>query len=243
MVAACRVVRSLRSLVPERISPVAVFSEREVSLELQHDVVELVGHRVGVGLEPREGAFVLALHPLGEIGLGQRRQHLAGLVEAAIDRRHQVVDAAGDAVEFDIGELGVDALREVAGHRRVHHLAEGLLQLGHHPGALLLVADDARRLGLGHLGDLEPVLRGRPRPPSPCRRSRRGGCRAAPRSRSRRRRSGAWPRSSGSPAGRSNCRAERRRRARGPEPPARRSAACRAASWPRRGASIPAPPP
>ncbi len=52
MVAACLVVRSERSLAPERISLVAVFSARERIAQLGDDLGEAVGDAVGVVLEP-----------------------------------------------------------------------------------------------------------------------------------------------------------------------------------------------
>ena len=36
---------------------------------------DLVGHRVGIGLELQEAALELAFHPLGEIAAGQCRHH------------------------------------------------------------------------------------------------------------------------------------------------------------------------
>ena len=111
-----------------------------MSLQLADDVGQLFGHRIGVGLEPGEGALIVARHALGQVGIGQRGQHLAGLADAAIDGLDQVVDAAGQRIELGIGELGFDALGEVAGNGGIDHLAEGALQVLHHRGAFGLAA-------------------------------------------------------------------------------------------------------
>ena len=93
MVAACLVVRSERSLAPDRISPGRRLQAARGLLELPDDLDQLVGHRIGVRLQLVEGALIVAGHPLRQIGIGQGRQHLAGFADAAIDRFDQIVDA------------------------------------------------------------------------------------------------------------------------------------------------------
>ena len=56
MVAACLVVRSDRSLAPDRISPVAVLRAPGGGAQLADNVAQLFGHRVGIGLEAGESA-------------------------------------------------------------------------------------------------------------------------------------------------------------------------------------------
>ena len=83
---------------------------------------------------------------------------MSGLAEIALDGLDEIVDAGAEAVELGIVEAEADALREVAGDRRIDHLAEGALQRLHHvrafgPPELLVLP-----LFLGHLAHAEAVL-------------------------------------------------------------------------------------
>ncbi len=109
IVAACLVVRSLRSLAPERISRVAVRSELRRALEAADEMVERVDDRVDVVLEAREGAAMLARHADREVLLGEGGQHVARFLEAVLDGIDQIVDARGELVDLGIGEIRRDA--------------------------------------------------------------------------------------------------------------------------------------
>ena len=71
-----------------------------------------------------------------QVGAGQGAKHAAGFGNAAIDGAHQLVDAAGQDVEFIIGKLRGHPAAEVTGNCRPDDLAKGILQLMHHLGAL-----------------------------------------------------------------------------------------------------------
>ncbi len=86
MVAACLVVRSLRSLAPERISPVAIFSARDVCLRLTTISLSFSATALVSDLSFSERALVVALDALRQVGLGEGGQHLAGFADAAVDR-------------------------------------------------------------------------------------------------------------------------------------------------------------
>ena len=125
--------------------------------QLPDDLAELFGHGIGVGLELGEGAFIVAAHALGEVGLGQGGEDGAGFTQAAIHRFHQHVDRAREIIQFGAGEIGLDAAREIAGNGRIHHIAEGALQGFHHAGAFCLGGKDLGGFRLGHLRHLLPV--------------------------------------------------------------------------------------
>ena len=122
--------------------------------QLAHDFGQLVADRIGVVLELGKGTAVAAGHPLRQIGIGEGRKHLTGLGEAAVDGFDQRVDAARQAIELGIGELGGDPVREVAGDGRIDHLAELLLQPRHHGGVGAAVQPAFRFGRLRHLGGL-----------------------------------------------------------------------------------------
>ena len=128
------------------------------SLELGDDLGELVGHGVGIGLERVEGAGIVTFDAVRQIGIGQRGQHGAGFAETPVDGFDQIVDASGQGVELGIGELGGDALGEIAGDSGIHHFAEGTLQFLHHFGTFDTVTFETRGFFLGHLAHLDSVL-------------------------------------------------------------------------------------
>ncbi len=171
IVAACLVVRSLRSLAPDRISPVAVFEPARGAAHFAHHLGHLVGHRVGVVLELAERALILALDPLGQVGIGQRVQHLAGLGQPALHIVEQPVEHVGNAIEALVAEIGRDAAREIAPHRRAGIVGEVLAELvaALLPLPLVLRCRIAPRRQLGPVEPVPPGSRAARRPASPSR--------------------------------------------------------------------------
>ena len=158
MVAACCVVRSLRSLAPERISPVAVFSVREVWRRPVIVAVSRLANHVEVVAQLPEGALEVALDPAGKVGMGKGAEHRDALAKPLLHRLDEVVDAAGKAVELRIVEVGGDAAGEVARDRGIDHVAKAGQQRLHHPGALVPALFRAQPFVLGHLAHARCVL-------------------------------------------------------------------------------------
>ena len=126
--------------------------------ERRHRRGQPLADGVEVVAELAEGALELALHALGEIGVGERGQDVAGLAEIALDRLDEVVDAGAEAVELGVVEAEADALGEVAGDGGIDHLAERALQGLHHLDALGGAEFLVHALFVGHLADADGVL-------------------------------------------------------------------------------------
>ena len=125
--------------------------------QLAHHLGEVLNHGIGIGLELGEGAAVVALHLLGEVGAGQGGEHVAGLAEAAIHGFDEAVDALGDAHQVRVLERDANAMREIALNRGVDDFTQFLDQGGHGTGAFAGLAG-AHRFGGVELFDLQGVL-------------------------------------------------------------------------------------
>ncbi len=97
------------------------------------------------------------MHAARQVCFGERRQHFAGLAQAATHRVHQPVEVGRDAGDILVGLAGGEALRQVALQRRLDGAVEPVLELLHQarpfgclgvPGPFILV----------HFGDADAVL-------------------------------------------------------------------------------------
>ena len=158
MVAACCVVRSLRSLAPERISPVAVFSEREVWRRPMIVAVSVSPTMLRSSRScPKAPWKSPSTRPVRS-AWASAPSTATRLAEPLLDGLDEVVDAAGKAVELRIVEVGGDAAGEVARDRGIDHVAKAGQQRLHHPGALVPALFRAQPFVLGHLAHARRVL-------------------------------------------------------------------------------------
>ncbi len=142
--------------------------------QLGDDVAVLVGQQIGVGLEALEGAAILALHAPGQVGMGDRRQDLGGLGDAAVDRFHQLVNRGGHVVELGLavgladagGEVPGDGGRDDPTHLALEVIAQRLF-VGFEPAGRVAVAVEPLDLLAvlaehfhrpGHVADLVAAL-------------------------------------------------------------------------------------
>ncbi len=70
---------------------------------------------IDVGLQFGERALELAVHALGQVRIGQRRDHATHFRHGAVDAADELVDAVGEAVEVDVLVVLGNAAGEIAG--------------------------------------------------------------------------------------------------------------------------------
>ena len=101
-------------------------------LDLANGRADPLGRLVGVILQDREVALILGGDALRQIAFGERIEHFNEVVERLGHVLAQRIDRAADVEHKSALAFEIDALPEVAGHRRLDDAAYCRLELGGH---------------------------------------------------------------------------------------------------------------
>ena len=132
------------------------------ALDAHNDVTQALRGGVGIALDLRKHAVVIAVHARAELAFGQCAEHLADLAQGAGKDVQQVVDAPGQGLEEGNLAVGADARVQLAargglddaGHLALDGQLLGLVgPFDDEPGLALFVEQRGDQLAEMHMAD------------------------------------------------------------------------------------------